>query len=114
MNRQFYILGALVGTFIPWISFGRFFATEGGNIPLFIEQLFSTLPAAGFTSDILITVIIFWIWSFFDAREHQIKLWWLTIPAVLAVGMSLAMPLYFALRLSARAKSYKKQQEPIV
>lgn len=91
-----------------WIFFSRYLATEGLNITLFVEQLFTTLPASGFISDILIAVLIFWIWSFFDARERQIKLWWLTIPAVLAVGLSLAMPLYFALRLSAAAKSRKK------
>lgn len=108
MGRQFYILCALVGTFVPWIFFARFLATDGFNLAGFIQQLFTTMPAAGFSSDVLISLLIFWVWSFFDAKERSIKLWWLTIPAGFFVGLSLAMPLYFVLRLSKNAKSKSK------
>lgn len=105
MGRRFYILGALVGTFVPWIFFTRFITIEGLNIQLFIQQLFGSAPAAGFSSDVLISLFVFWVWSFFDARDIGINRWWWTVPAGLAVGLSLAMPLYFILRQTARHRN---------
>jgi hypothetical protein len=44
--------------------------------------------------DLLLSIKIFWFWSFFDARERGIKRWWLVLLAASFVGLSLALPLY--------------------
>lgn len=43
-------------------------------------------------------MLVFWVWSFVDARTHHVKQWWLVIPAGFNVGLSLALPLYLFLR----------------
>ena len=98
INKNIWLVLAVVGTVIPWIFFGRFFALNGLDIPLFIQSLFANGPAAGFSADVLISIVVFWFWATIDGRKHNVRLWWLIFPAGCTVGLSLAMPLYFYLR----------------
>jgi hypothetical protein len=96
--RLFYLIFVVIGTVVPWVFFAGFIAQEGLNIPLFIQSLFVNEAAAGFSADVLISLFVFWVWSYADARQKQLKNWWLVLPAGFLVGLSLAMPLYFYLR----------------
>ena len=98
VNKNVYLVLAVLGTVIPWILFGRFFALNGIDIPLFLHSLFANGAAGGFSADVLISIVVFWLWATVDAREHQVNYWWLIFPAGCTVGLSLAMPLYFYLR----------------
>ena len=71
----------------------------------FLQSLFVTLPAGGFTIDLLLSIIIFGIWSYHDARHHGVKRWWYVIPATCVVGLSLALPLYLYLRHDQASKA---------
>lgn len=101
--RRFYLLAAIVGTIVPWLFFGGYFAgsqvsTGGVSIAGFVGALFANGAAGGFSADVLISIPVFWVWSWHDARRHSIGRWWLVLPAGCVVGLSLAMPLYFFLR----------------
>ena len=98
IEKQFYMVLAIIGTVVPWLFFGRFFALNGIDIPLFLRSLFANGPAAGFSADVLISIVVFWVWATIDARSKQIRYWWIIFPAGFTVGLSLAMPLYFYLR----------------
>ena len=98
--RSFYLAAAVVGSLVPWIFFGSFFATQGLNVPLFVRSLFANPAAGGFSSDVLISIVVFWVWSFDDSHRGDIRGWWLVVPAGLCVGLSLALPLYLYLRSS--------------
>lgn len=89
---------AIVGTLIPWLFFGAFFSVEGLNVPFFVQSLFVNGAAAGFSADVLITIIVFWVWSWNDAAKNGVATWWLVLPASFCVGLSLAFPLYLYLR----------------
>jgi len=89
---------AVIGTVVPWLFFGSFFALNGLNIPLFLESLFSNGAAGGFSADVLITILIFWVWSWRDAVKNSVGGWWIVLPASCFVGLSLALPLYMYLR----------------
>lgn len=102
MLKRFYLLSAIIGTIIPWAFFASFFATEGINIPLFISSLFANGAAGGFSADVLISIIVFLVWSYNDAQQQKIKKWWLILPATFTVGLSLAFPLYLYLREQAK------------
>ena len=103
--RAFYLIMCVIGTVFPWIFFAGFFTEHGFDIPFFVRSLFATGPAAGFSVDVMLSIGIFWLWSFLDARESSIRFWWLVLPAGCFVGLSLALPLYFYLRTGARLKS---------
>lgn len=96
--RNLYLALAVIGTVIPWLFFGTFFAQHGPDIPLFLQSLFANGAAAGFSVDVLISILVFWIWAWQDAARHKVAHWWLIFPASCLVGLSLALPLYLYLR----------------
>ncbi len=96
--KNFYLVMAVFGTLVPWLFFGAFFAQHGPDIPLFLQSLFVNGAAGGFSADVLITILIFWVWSWRDAAERNVSRWWLVLPASFFVGLSLALPLYLYLR----------------
>ncbi len=101
MLKRFYLIAAIIGTIVPWFFFANFFTAEGFNIPLFVSGLFVNGAAGGFSADVLISLIVFWVWSYTDAQKQGIKRWWLVLPASFLVGLSLALPLYLYLREDA-------------
>lgn len=96
--RNFYLAMAVVGTVVPWWFFGSFFTLNGFDIPLFLHSLFANGAAGGFSADVLITIVVFWVWSWRDAAGNGVARWWLVLPASFFVGLSLALPLYLSLR----------------
>jgi hypothetical protein len=98
MPRTFYLIAAIAGTVIPWLFFGSFFAANGVDLPLFVSSLWVNGAAGGFSADVLISIGVFLVWSFIDARRHGMRRWWLMLPATCFVGLSLALPLYLYLR----------------
>lgn len=96
--KSFYLVAMVVGTLVPWLFFGSFFAAYGVDPLGFVRALFANGAAAGFSADVLISLVVFWVWSFVDARRTGIRRWWLVLPASGTVGLSLALPLYLYLR----------------
>lgn len=96
--KSVYPVFALVGTVVPWYFFQSFFAHSGVDIPLFAVSLFANGAAGGFAADVLISILVFLYWVWRDGREKQVAHRWLVVPAVCAVGLSLALPLYLYLR----------------
>ena len=96
--KKIYIVAMLFGTGIPWLFFGNFFSVNGFAPLAFVQSLFVSLPASGFTVDLLLSIVIFALWSYYDARQHGVERWWYVIPAICTVGLSLALPLYLYLR----------------
>ena len=92
--KPFYLIACVVGTVVPWYFFALFFMQEGFNVIALFQNFFSGNAASGAASDLLVSITVFWVWSFFDARAKGIKQWWLVIPATALVGLSLALPLY--------------------
>lgn len=102
--RGFYLVMAVIGTLVPWAFFGSFFAANGLDVPSFLAGLFANGAAGGFSADVLISIAVFWVWSWRDARQHGIGRWWWVLPSGCLVGLSLALPLYLWLR-EGRAKT---------
>ncbi|RDE07659.1 DUF2834 domain-containing protein [Pelagibacterium lacus] len=96
--ETFYLAMAVAGTVVPWLFFGYFFALHGLDLPLFVQSLFANGAAGGFSADVLISIVVFWVWSWRDAARNNVAPWWLVLPASFFVGLSLALPLYLYLR----------------
>lgn len=97
-RRWFYGAAAVVGTVVPWLFFGSFLDAEGLDLVGFVEALFANGAAGGFSADLLITAVVFWVWAGRDSLEHGVERWWIVVPATVLVGLSLAFPLYLLLR----------------
>lgn len=92
--RPFFLCAALTGTALPWFFFASWFAGSTPTFQSIIAALFPNGLAAGFTTDILISMAVFWVWSWHDARQIGLRHWWVVLPAGFCVGLSLALPLY--------------------
>ena len=96
--RSFYLVMMIAGTLVPWLFFGRFVADNGLDLPGFVAGLFANGAAGGFSSDVVISALVFWVWSYGDARRNGITRWWLVLPATALVGLSLSLPFYLWMR----------------
>lgn len=103
--RWFYLVMMVIGTVVPWVFFGGFFAAEGLDLPLFLTSLFPNGAASGFTADVLLSIVVFLVWSSADAQRLDVRRWWLVIPATCLVGLSLSLPLYLYLRETRAARA---------
>lgn len=102
INPRLYLVFAIIGTILPWSFYVPFIIQNGVDIPLFLNQVFATGPSSGWAADVLWGTLVFWLWTFFDARENDVPHWWAILIAGCCVGLSLAIPLYFYFRANLR------------
>ena len=62
MKKYIYLALAIIGAVVPYIFFAQYMLEHGTELSGFVSQLFATAPASGFTADLLITSVTFWIW----------------------------------------------------
>lgn len=89
--KSLYLMLAIVGAVVPYGFFFGFIAAEGLNLSGFVSALFANGPAGGFTADLLISSVVFWIFMF--SRPGGPKPW-LFIVLNLTIGLSCALPAY--------------------
>lgn len=99
-----YLILAIVGAAAPWLFFARFFATAGPGAD-FVGALFVNGAAGGFTTDLLISSLVFWIFLYAEARRSGVGRPWIYVVVNLAIGLSCALPLFLWARERAAARA---------
>ena len=89
--KNVYLILAIAGAVVPYVFFLQFFAVHGLALPSFVGGLFANGAAGGFTADLLITSLVFWIYMF---RRLGGPTPWPFIVVNLTIGLSCALPLY--------------------
>ncbi len=92
--RTVYLALAILGTVVPYGFFITHFQTDGLGLGAFVQALFVNGAAGGFTSDILISSVVFWIWVF----RSKARTPWLYVVLNLAIGLSCAFPAFLYAR----------------
>ena len=93
-----YLIVAILGTILPLSQFVPFLATHGLDGKLFFEQLFQNHVSAFFGMDVIVSSFALWLFVFSEGRRHGMKNLWLYVVCNLAVGVSLALPLFLFFR----------------
>ena len=96
--KVIYLLLAIVGAVIPCIFFFQHFSSQGTSLSGFIAALFVNPAASGFTADLLISSLVFWIAMFQQRRQGKGPN---PIPFIglnLFIGLSCALPAYLYAR----------------
>ena len=89
--KNFYLVMAIVGALVPIAFFlGVFHPAVVGPIE-FIPAIFANSAAGGFTADLLITSLVFWMFMLGDEKGPKP---WLFIALNLCIGLSCAFPAY--------------------
>lgn len=96
--RSFFLIAAIVGAVAPYVFFAQYMLQQGTDVSGFVSLLFANSPAAGFTTDLLITSTVFWVWSFFESKRWKIGFWWIFVVVNLLIGLSCAFPLFLYFR----------------
>jgi Protein of unknown function DUF2834 len=100
--KIFLILCCVAGIVIPYWFALPFFLIHGPNFSLFVDEIFATRISSFFAADLIVSSVVFLVWSCREARERKLSGWWLVLLANLVVGLSLALPLYLLQRLDQR------------
>ena len=95
---KIYLLLAILGGVVPYIFFLQFFTTSGFDLNAFIGGLFANGAAAGFSADLIISSMAFWLAAWELNRRDNGPSPWPFIALTLVIGLSFALPLYLFLR----------------
>ena len=99
MNRKnIYLTPVFIGLLAPYYFLFKFLGANGLDIPLLVGQLFANNISTFFALDLVISIIVFWIYMIAEANKLEMKNWWLYILASLAVGLSFPLPLFLYFR----------------
>ena len=98
--KNVYLALAIVGAVIPLLFFAGVFHEQMVPLAGFIPALFVNGPAGGFTADLLITSVVFWIYMFNAPNGPKP---WLFIALNLCIGLSCALPAYLYRRVAMSA-----------
>jgi hypothetical protein len=96
--RRLYLILAAAGFVVPYYFLIGFLTANGLNLRLLIEQLFGTPISTFFAVDLIITAVVFWVFSYQEARRLQLRRWWAYVVATLLIGPSFALPLFLYIR----------------
>ncbi|MPW29331.1 DUF2834 domain-containing protein [Agarivorans sp. B2Z047] len=97
--KHLYLFLAIAGAIVPYVFFIEFITAHGFNLGLFIPALFANGAAGGFSADLLISSLVFWLFMFSDKQADRPKPYWFIV-INLSIGLSCALPsyLYFKIR----------------
>ena len=101
--RNTYLTLAILGFIAPSILVA-IESVETGNILLYlypaatIAGMFANRISTIFMIDLLFTVLVFFIWSYAEAKTHNIKRIWLVWLLTMGVGLAGGLPLFLYLK----------------
>jgi len=99
--KSVYVVLCILGTALPYYFFAPFVLDHGLNLSLLVQQVFATPGSSFFAADVIVSSVALWAFIAYERRKRPVQLWWLCIIANLAVGVSLALPLFLLLRHQA-------------
>ena len=93
-RKKLYLLLAVGGAVVPYLFFIQYFADAGLSLTGFVSALFVNGAAGGFTADVLISSLVFWIFMLtrHGGGKGPKPLWFIVIN--LTIGLSCALPAY--------------------
>jgi hypothetical protein len=96
--QWFYLIAAILGALLPLSQLYPFVAAHGLDVPLLFKELFQTNVAAFFGMDVIVSSVVLWVFVFTEGRRRGMRHLWLYVICNLAVGVSLALPLFLFFR----------------
>ncbi|UHA73306.1 DUF2834 domain-containing protein [Paenibacillus sp. 481] len=99
MKREHgYLLLAILGTVLPYSYFIPFLQTHGFDVKEFLNQLFANKISGFFAMDVIVSSAVLWYFILIEEKKLSMKRLWVYVIANLAVGVSLALPLFLYMR----------------
>ena len=96
--KWLYLIAAFLGAALPLSFLFPFLQQNGLDLPLLVRQLFQNNVSAFFGVDVIVTSVVLWLFVFSEGRRRGMKRLWVYVVCNLAVGVSLALPLFLFFR----------------
>ena len=97
-KKNIYLILAIIGFIAPYYFFLQVSGENGFDLTSLIQPMFANNLLRGVAMDLMVSVIVFWIFMFAEANKVQMKNPWLYLLATLLVGLSFALPLFLYFR----------------
>lgn len=95
---RFYGILAIAGAVLPYGFFVGYMRAEGVAPGSFAAALYANGAAGGFTTDLLVSSLVFWCFLWQDHQRAGVSYPWLYVLVNLTIGLSCALPLYLFAR----------------
>ena len=96
--KKLYLLAAILGAILPLSQLIPFLTTHGLDLKLFFTFLFSNGVSGFFGMDVIVSSFVLWMFVFSEGRRLRMRHLWVYVVCNLAVGVSLALPLFLLFR----------------
>ena len=96
--KTIYLTLCVLGVVVPYWQFVPWLADNGLNLSLFVQQLFANRIGGFFGMDVIVSAVVLLVFARVEGVRLGMRGRWLPVIAVLAVGVSLALPLFLYLR----------------
>lgn len=98
MTRYLYLVLCFLGAALPYSQLVPFLREHGFDLRLLGEQLFANRISAFFGLDVVVSSVVLWAFVFTEGRRRKMRHLWVYVLSNLAVGVSLALPLFLYMR----------------
>jgi hypothetical protein len=98
MVRHAFLLLCVLGVVLPYSQLVAFLQRQGFDPSLFVEQLFANRISTFFGLDVMVSSVVLWVLVFSEGGRRHMKNLWIYVLCNLAVGVSLALPLFLYMR----------------
>lgn len=100
--KHLYLSLCVIGTVLPYSQFLQFVREHGLDGRAFLGELFATHIGGFFGWDVIVSSVVLWIMVGVEGRRAGVRHRWAPLAANLAVGVSLALPLFLYMREARR------------
>jgi hypothetical protein len=97
-RKNVYLILCVLGAAIPYSQFIPWVMENGLHMGLIVRQLFANRISGFFGLDVLVSSVVLLVFMRVEGRAVRMRLRWVPIVALCAVGVSLALPLFLYLR----------------
>jgi len=96
---------AVLGAALPLSQFLPWLATNGLDIPLFLNALFANEISSFFGLDVFVSAVVTLFLIVTEGRRSKVPKLWMPIAGTCLIGVSLGLPMFLAMREYARGHS---------
>lgn len=96
--KSIFLVLCVLGTLLPLSQFIPWVLDHGLDIPLFVQELFSTRIGGFFGMDVIVSAVVLFVFIFSEGKRLKMQALWLPVVATLSVGVSLGLPLFLYMR----------------
>lgn len=98
--RQWLYTALAVAGFLGTLAFNVQFAREAGGFDAlaFLAGGYANPAASSLTTDLLVALAAFLVWSYAEARRLGMRSWWVYLALTFLVAFAVAFPLFLLAR----------------